>query len=400
MAGGQAASRALPRTIVALEVMTPSLEPADRERLLMKLNRDLPWALEDGWCVEYWGLRGSGRRVSPDGRFRTSGPRFPWLGAPLRVRIVCAWLVHLLLALLRPRTGILVSPGLGAGLGAAAAQSLLGKRVRTAVRIQGRTSSRALLIRRAKLEARLIRWVERFVLARSDLVIPMGSFTRDIAEETGVPSERIVELVFPTIWGGTAVASNDKQRVDRALVVCAARFEVEKGIDVLLRAWSMIVATRPDARLEIAGDGPRRLDLERITQELGLQSHVRFRGWLPAEEMPALFAPALVVVLPSRWEEGLGMVLVEAALAGCDLIGSDLGGIRDMIEHGKTGQLVPPDDPQALAEALEESLARPEAALERGAAARTRAVDYLSRRERQLNEVRERFSSLTTGPIN
>jgi glycosyltransferase involved in cell wall biosynthesis len=112
--------------------------------------------------------------------------------------------------------------------------------------------------------------------------------------------------------------------------------------------------------------------------------------------MPAFLGRALVAVLPSRWEEGLGMVLVEAGLAGCDLVGSDLGGIRDMVEHGKTGRVVPPNDPGALADVLTDCLARPEAALKRAAAAREKALEYLSRREREMNDFQERFSSLVT----
>jgi glycosyltransferase involved in cell wall biosynthesis len=398
MAGGHRARPSLPRTIVALEVMTPSLEPPISERVLRKLARDFRWALEDGWSVEYWGLRRPGPRSSPDRRLRTAGPRVPWLGAPLRLRIPCAWLVHFVLALLRPRAGIVVSPSPRAGLGAAAARQLHGRRMVVAVRVQGRTSSRSLLIRGSKLEGRLIGAIERFVLTRADLVLPMGGFTTEMAREAGVPPERIVELVFPTIWGGTSAVGGHDDQTDRALVVCAARFEVEKGIDVLLRAWSSVVAREPGARLELAGDGPQRLELEGLARELWLESQVRFRGWLPAEEMPAFYSRALVAVLPSRWEEGLGMVLVEAGLAGCDLVGSDLGGIRDMIEHGKTGRLVPPNDPAALAAVLVDCLARPEAALERGAAARDRALAYVSRREREMNEVRARFSALAAGP--
>jgi glycosyltransferase involved in cell wall biosynthesis len=400
MAPDRRAGPSLPRTIVSLEVATPSLETErDGEHLLKELSRDFPWALEDGWCVEYWGLRGPGRRSLFDGRLRTSGLRFPWLGAPLRVRVLCAWIVHFLLALRRPRTGILFAASPWSGLGAAAARTLRGRRARLAVRIQGSTSSRSLLMRGSKLESRLIRAIERFVLARADLVVPMGSFTKGIAEDAGVPPERIVELVFPTSWGRASPVDRDDERVDRGRVVCAGRLESEKGIDVLLRAWPEVVSTRPNARLEIAGDGPQRPELERLAQRLGVKSHVRFRGWVPAEDMPAFFGRALVAVLPSRWEEGLGMVLVEAGLAGCDLVGSDLGGIRDMVEHGKTGLLVPPDDPGALAEALRDSIARPEAALQRGAAAREKALEYLSRRERGLSEFRERLSSLRKGPI-
>ena len=107
----------------------------------------------------------------------------------------------------------------------------------------------------------------------------------------------------------------------------------------------------------------------------------------------AAMAEASVFALSSRFE-GFGMVLVEAGLAGCDLVGSDLGGIRDMVGHGKTGRVVPPNDPGALAEVLTDCLARPEAALKRGAAARQKALEYLSRRKREMNDFQERFSSL------
>jgi glycosyltransferase involved in cell wall biosynthesis len=89
------------------------------------------------------------------------------------------------------------------------------------------------------------------------------------------------------------------------------------------------------------------------------------------------------------------MVLVEAGLAGCDLVGSDLGGIRDMVEDDKTGRLVPPGDAAALAKTLTDCLARPEASRRRGAAAREKALEYLSRREHEMNRFRARMASLT-----
>ena len=79
-------------------------------------------------------------------------------------------------------------------------------------------------MRGSKLESRLIRTMERFVLTRADLVLPMGSFTKGIAESAGVPPERIVELVFPTSWGGASGVGGDDEGVDRGRVVCAARF--------------------------------------------------------------------------------------------------------------------------------------------------------------------------------
>jgi glycosyltransferase involved in cell wall biosynthesis len=386
-----------PRTIISLEVITPSLAPDDREHLVKELSRDFPWVLDEGWTVEFRGLRRSGPRVALGGRIRSCGPPFPWRGAPLRARIVAAWLVHFVLTLLRPRAGILVAPSPWSGLGGALACSVLTRRPRLVVRVQGATASRSHM-RGSELQSRLIERAERFVLTRADLVVPMGTFTRELAEAAGVGRERIVELVFPPIWGERSTVAGDGERVARRRVVCAARFEREKGIDVLLRAWARVVSKWPQAHLQIAGDGPLRAELERLARELGVEAHVSFTGWLPADDMPAFFAGALVEVLPSRWEEGLGMVLVEAGLAGCDLVGSDLGGIRDIVEHGKTGRLVPPDDPEALADVLEDCLARPEAAAQRGAAARQKALEYVSRREREMREFHDRFAALATAP--
>jgi glycosyltransferase involved in cell wall biosynthesis len=383
----------LPRTIISLEVVTPSLERHNSDHVRSELGRDFPWVLDEGWAVEYWGLRGPGPREAMDGRITTSGPRFPWLGAPLHVRVLCAWVVHLVLTLRRPGAGILVAPSPWSALGGAAAHAVRREPTPIVVRIQGSTASRSRM-RGWELQSRLIRTAERFVLGRADLVVPMGEFTKRIADAAGVPPERVIELVFPTSWG-TSMPVDANDRVDPDLVVCAARFEREKGIDVLLHAWTRVVARRPTARLEIAGDGPRQQELKRLAHTLGLESHVRFRGWLPAGKMPDFFGRALVAVLPSRWEEGLGMVLVEAGLAGCDLVGSDLGGIRDMVEDDKTGRLVPPGDAAALAKTLTDCLARPEASRRRGAAAREKALEYLSRREHEMNRFRARMASLT-----
>lgn len=163
---------------------------------------------------------------------------------------------------------------------------------------------------------------------------------------------------------------------------------------MLLRAFAKVAQNIPTARLEIAGDGPERARLQSLACGLGLGDRVAFRGWLQPEEMRRFWARAAIAVLPSRVEEGLGMVLVEAALAGCALVGSDLGGIRDILRPGRNGLLVPPEDPQALARALCRLLGNPDLVRAVGAAARQDALAYLSARERGLEEVRQRVLAL------
>lgn len=214
-----------------------------------------------------------------------------------------------------------------------------------------------------------------------------------MAVRAGVDANRIVELPFPTSWRDGQVPHAPK---DPNLVACAARLEPEKGIDVLIEAFAAVARQFPRARLEVAGDGPERPRLEGLARAR-VQGRVAFRGWLEPEEMRRFWARAAIAVLPSRCEEGLGMVLVEAGLAGCALVGSDLGGIRDIMRPGRNGLLVPPEDPEALAQALGRLLQDPDQARALGAAAREDALPYLARRERALEEVRRRVLALVGG---
>lgn len=88
------------------------------------------------------------------------------------------------------------------------------------------------------------------------------------------------------------------------------------------------------------------------------------------------------------------MVLVEAGMAGCALVGSDLGGIRDIVRPADSGVLVPPEDPVAMAEALRRLLDDRDEARRLGAGARAAALVYVGAREAALRELRQRFDEL------
>jgi glycosyltransferase involved in cell wall biosynthesis len=111
-------------------------------------------------------------------------------------------------------------------------------------------------------------------------------------------------------------------------------------------------------------------------------------GWLEADDLQRAYQEAWVLVLPSIWEEGLGMVLVEAGLMGRPVIGSNLGGIRDIIHHGHNGFLVPPGGAKALAEAVAIILTDADLAARMGQANRQVAKSYLTTRDATLEQVR------------
>jgi glycosyltransferase involved in cell wall biosynthesis len=165
------------------------------------------------------------------------------------------------------------------------------------------------------------------------------------------------------------------------------RLEKEKGVHVLLEAMCQVQEAIPSVRLLVAGDGSYRRELEVRADRLGLRNHVSFLGWIEAADLRVAYEEAWVLVLPSIWAEGLGMVLVEAGLMRRPVIGSDLGGIRDIIQHGHNGLLVPPGDSKALAEAILTILTNRNLAQQMGLANLEMARKYLSQRDKALEQV-------------
>ncbi|MGC8634157.1 MAG: glycosyltransferase family 4 protein [Candidatus Limnocylindrales bacterium] len=151
------------------------------------------------------------------------------------------------------------------------------------------------------------------------------------------------------------------------LVGTVARLEPEKGHPTLLEAWRRVVEQVPEARLLIVGEGSRRAALEAQAEALGLLGEscdgsrcVGTRSARPGakvvftgrrDDVPAVVAALDVAVLPS-YREAQGITILEAMALGRPVVASNVGGIPEMIEDGRTGLLVPPHDPAALADAI------------------------------------------------
>jgi glycosyltransferase involved in cell wall biosynthesis len=127
-----------------------------------------------------------------------------------------------------------------------------------------------------------------------------------------------------------------------------------KGTEYLIKALPKILETYPGTKLLLVGSGPQKRRLVTLSRNLGITNTVLFLGEVGQEELPKFYSLATVFVLPSivndKGEtEGLGVVLLEAMACGVPVIGSNVGGIPDIISDGETGLLATPKDPDDLA---------------------------------------------------
>jgi glycosyltransferase involved in cell wall biosynthesis len=197
--------------------------------------------------------------------------------------------------------------------------------------------------------------------------------TRDDLVARGVPRERI-HVIHP----GTDAAACVPDGLDRAqspAFLYVGRLKRYKGVDVAIRALALVRQERPDATLDIAGTGDDAARLRARATALGVAEAVRFHGFVTEERKRELFRAAWANLFPSP-KEGWGLTVMEAAACGTPSLASDSPGLRDAVEHGRTGYLVPHGDPGALARRMLELAGEPALVAGLGAAARRAATAW------------------------
>lgn len=211
---------------------------------------------------------------------------------------------------------------------------------------------------------------------RADAVIALSSRLADKLTAEGVPPARLHVIpsgVNPALFRGPF--ERPWPEVGAPRVVFVGRLVRQKGVHVLLEALPHLRSK--NATVLFVGEGPERARLEERTRVLGVGDRARITGFVPHDLVPAVLAHADLLVLPSVYEE-LGSILVEAMQAGLPVVASRTGGIPEAVTHGDNGLLVAPEDPIALAAAIDrvlsdEALAR---RLARNARARAHRYDW------------------------
>ena len=134
-------------------------------------------------------------------------------------------------------------------------------------------------------------------------------------------------------------------------IVQVAHLIKQKHFDTTLHAFAQLKMKYPTACFTIIGQGGERGLLESLAEDLGVRGSVRFMGQMPNEVVMSEMAKAQFFCMPSV-REGFGIVYLEAMASGCITIGTEGEGIADLIENGKNGFLVPPEDPKAIVRAI------------------------------------------------
>jgi glycosyltransferase involved in cell wall biosynthesis len=175
--------------------------------------------------------------------------------------------------------------------------------------------------------------------------------------ELGLDPARLTVLrnvpVAPLILGerGDRRATRARLGVGEGPVVCvAARLAPPKDHDTLLRALPDVLARHPDLTLLVAGDGPRRGELEALARSHGVDSAVRFLGL--RTDVPELLAAADVVCNLTHEAEGLSITVLDALSLGRPVVATRIASVEEVIAHGRSGMLVAPRDVAGAASAL------------------------------------------------
>ncbi len=170
------------------------------------------------------------------------------------------------------------------------------------------------------------------------------------------------------------------------------RLSSEKGIFTLLKAMKTIV----QCPLKIVGDGPLRNDLERFAVQNEL-ANVEFAGLKSGEELKQIVANAMFVVVPSEWYENSPLVVYEAFALGKPVVGAAIGGIPELVDHGKNGLLFRAGDFEDLAEQIRHLLGHPEKLKPYGMAGRLKAEQQFDA-ECHYDHIMEIYQSLLSSP--
>jgi glycogen synthase len=191
-------------------------------------------------------------------------------------------------------------------------------------------------------------WRERSKLLIAKYATENIAVSEAIAKSIGIECKLVLNPFEASVY-----QTLEKQTRDRDLVFLG-RLVSSKGAHILIEALARIRESQFKPTLTIIGDGPERAALETLVQEFQLADQVSFAGFIPTSEVAKTLQRHKVLIVPSIWNEGFGVVVLEGIATGCVVVGSDSGGLPEAI--GQCGLVAQTGKPEALADAIERVL--------------------------------------------
>lgn len=184
-------------------------------------------------------------------------------------------------------------------------------------------------------------------LRRAELLVLPSGYLREVFARYGMHGR-----IVPNIIDLDRFSPGGKSRDFGApKFVVARNLEPIYGIDIALRAFAIVLGRYPKASLAVTGSGPSEANLKALAQSLGIGDAVKFTGQLDRAVMQDLYKNTDIALNPSTVDNMPNSVL-EALACGLPVVSTNVGGVPFMVTHGETALLVPPGQPEAMAEAL------------------------------------------------
>ncbi|MBS3096160.1 glycosyltransferase [Candidatus Woesearchaeota archaeon] len=211
------------------------------------------------------------------------------------------------------------------------------------------------------LKSKFFRFLSNLAIKDSDFCTANSSFTKKkLLKISGRKDIKIIPMgVDLSVFSERNKNEDLRKRlgVKKEFILTVGRLVEKKGIKYLISSMKDVIKKFPDAKLVIIGDGPERKGLEILAKDLKLDGSIIFAGSVENRHLPEFYATADLFVGPSIVTEsgdteGLGIVFLEALASGTCVIGSNVGGIPDIIKHNDTGLLVNQKSPGQLANAI------------------------------------------------
>jgi len=215
--------------------------------------------------------------------------------------------------------------------------------------------------------------LENLGVSVADLTLVNSEAARHELESRELPGTRIG--VVPNGIDLTEFSPDPDWPDHEGYLLFVGRLVPQKGVDVMLRAFAVVLRRCPWAQLVVVGDGDLQLYLKRVAYHLGIPHRVTFRDWQTGPGLVALYQRAAGLVVPSYYEP-FGIVALEAMACGRPVIASRVGGLAEIIEDGVQGYLVEAGDYLGLARRMVGILRDADLGRDMGRAARDRAAGY------------------------